>query len=162
MIDPVGGIGQNTPKANSVPASQGQQNATPTQPSSSGPVAETSASSSSSTTSILFDGSSRPTGNVALALWILSALLNKSEDEQDGTDLLLLGLAAGLLAASENKGPSFFFSSSNQTSASTQTSAGPQEVNAAYNTELPSVASDPTSSAGQATPSEAPKIDTSA
>jgi hypothetical protein len=99
---------------------------------------------------------------VALALWILSALLNKSEDEQDGTDQLLLGLAAGLLAASENKSPSFFFSSSRQTSASTQTSAGPQEVNAAYNTELPSVASDPTSSAGQTTPSEAPKIDTSA
>ncbi len=148
MVDPVRGIGQNTPKANSVPASQGHQNAEPVQPNSSGPIAATSASSSSSTTSILFDGSSRPTGNVALALWILSTLLNKSEDEQDGTDLLLLGLAAGLLAASEHKGPSFFFSSSSQTSASTQTSAGPQEVNAAYNTELPSVAPDPTSSAG--------------
>ncbi len=161
MIDPVGGIGQNTPKPNSVPASQGHQNAEPVQPNSSGPVAATSASSSSSTTSILFDGLSRPTGNVALALWILSTLLNKSDDEQDGADLLLLGLAAGLLAASENKGPSFFFSSS-QTTTSTQTSAGPQEVNAAYNTELPSVASAPTSSAGQATPSDVPKIDTSA
>lgn len=147
MVDPVRGIGQNTPKANSVPASQGHQNAEPVQPNSSGPVAATSASSSSSTTSILFDGSSRPTGNVALALWILSTLLNQSDDEQDGTDLLLLELAAGLLAASEHKGPSFF-SSSSQATASTQTSAGPQEVNAAYNTELPSVAPDPTSSAG--------------
>ena len=95
--------------------------------------------------------------------WILSMLLDNSEEKDDSSDQLLLGLAAGLLMASENKQSSFFFSSTNQATTSTQSFAGPQEVNAAYNTELPAVAADPsaaTDATAQNPSSQVPKIDT--
>ncbi len=161
-IQNVGGVAEGPPKTNPLPISGTHPSAQAAQPSKTGSISESSSASASSTTSILFDGSSRPAGNVALALWILNMLLGSSDEEQDGTDLLLLGLMAGLLAAAEHKGPSFFFSSSSHTTASTQTFVGPQEVNAAYNTELPSVAADPTGSAEQTAQTQSvPRIDTS-
>ncbi len=100
--------------------------------------------STSSSSLVSFERSSEMLGNVALALWILSMLLERSEEQTSQADQFLLGLAAGLMMAAESKGSNFFFSSSN-TSASTQALVGPQNVDTAYNTEIPSIAADPSS-----------------
>lgn len=161
-IENVGGVGAGLPKPTplSTPGlAQGAQAAatdgTPALPASL-------SSSASATTSILFDSQSAPTTNVALAMWILSVLLGDPEKDESSSDSFLLGLAAGLLVAAQNKGPSFFFSSSS--SSSSQTIVGSDQVSAAYNTELPSVAANATSATDQAAQNptkQVPGIDTS-
>jgi hypothetical protein len=111
----------------------------------------------------MFGGESRSSGNVAPALWILSMLLEDSEEKNGSSNQLLLGLAAGLLMASENKQSSFFFSNASQATTSTQSFAGPQEVSAVYNAELPVVAADPsaaTDAAAQSPTTQVLRIDT--
>ncbi len=162
-IENVGGVGPNLPKT--APLSTPGLAAGTKPPASDGAqtVAASSSSSASATTSILFDSQSAPTGNVALAMWILSILLGDSESDESDSDSFLLGLAAGLLVASQNKGPSFFFSSSSSSSSS-QSIVGTEQVNAAYNTELPNVAANATSAtdqAGQNPTKQVPGIDTS-
>ena len=164
-IEGIQGAGSNLPKTNPLPPAQPKVGAPAAQQTdkASGPQQTSSTASASASNSIMFGGESRSSGNVALALWILSMLLENSEEKDGSSDQLLLGLAAGLLMASENKQSSFFFSSANQATTSTQSFAGQQEVNAAYNTELPAVAADPsaaTDAAAQNPSSQVPKIDT--
>ena len=170
-IEGIQGAGSNLPKTNPLPPAQPKVGAAAAQQTdkasgaqqASGTQQTSSPTSASASNSIMFGGESRSSGNVALALWILSMLLDNSEEKDDSSDQLLLGLAAGLLMASENKQSSFFFSSTNQATTSTQSFAGPQEVNAAYNTELPAVAADPsaaTDATAQNPSSQVPKIDT--
>ncbi len=106
----------------------------------------------------MFGGESRSSGNVAPALWILSMLLEDSEEKNGSSNQLLLGLAAGFLMASENKQSSFFFSNASQATTSTQSFAGPQEVSAVYNAELPAVAADPSAAADAAAQSPTTQV----
>lgn len=166
-IEGIQGAGSNLPKANPLPQAQAKAGTAAPQPSDNMSAAQptSTTTSASASNSVLFGGESRSSGNVALAMWILSMLLENSEEKSGSSDQLLLGLAAGLLMASETKQSAFFFSSTSQATISTQTSAGPQEVSAAYNTELPSVAADPgaaTDAAAQGPTSQVPKIDTTA
>ena len=170
-IEGIQGAGSNLPKTNPLPPAQPKGGAAAAQQTgkasgaqqTSGAQPTSTTTSASASNSILFGGESRSSGNVALALWILSMRLENSEEKNGSSDQLLLGLAAGLLMASENKQSSFFFSSTRQATTSTQSFAGPQEVNAAYNTELPAVAADPgaaTDAAAQNPTSQVPRIDT--
>ncbi len=170
-IEGIQGAGSNLPKANPLPPAQPNVGAAAAQQTdkaagtqqTSGTQQASSTTSASASNSIMFGGESRSSGNVALALWILSMLLEKSEDEDGSTNQLLLGLAAGLLMASQNKQSSFFYSSTSQATTSTQSFAGPEQVNAAYNADLPAVAADPgaaTNAAAQNPTSQVPKIDT--
>lgn len=172
-IEGIQGAGSNLPKTNPLPPAQPKVGAAAAQKTDNASGAQqtdkTAGAQQSSTTtsasagnSILFGGESRSSGNVALALWILSMLLENSEEKDGSSDQLLLGLAVGLLMASENKQSSFFFSSTRQATTSTQSFAGPQEVSAAYNTDLPAVAADPsaaTDPAAQSPSSQVPRID---
>lgn len=117
----------------------------------------TSIHTASSTSSLLFDPVSKPS-NLALAYLILQMLLQGDDDKKSQTDPLLAGLAAGLLAAEQNRAPQFFFSSS-RTETSTQITANPQQVSAAYNTEMPGVAANPTAATGQTNSQQVPKVD---
>ena len=170
-IEGIQGAGSNLPRTNPLPPAQPKVGAGAAQQTdkasgaqqASGTQQTSSTTSASASNSIMFGGESRSSGNVALALWILSMLLDNSEEKDDSSNQLLLGLAAGLLMASQNKQSSFFFSSTSQATTSTQSFAGPQEVNAAYNTELPAVAADPsaaTDPAAQSPTSQVPRIDT--
>lgn len=170
-IEGIQGAGSNLPRANPLPPAQPRVGAAAAQQTdkasgaqqTSGTQQTSSTASASASNSVFFGGESRSSGNVALALWILSMLLENSEEKDGSSDQLLLGLAVGLLMASQNKQSSFFFSSTSQATASTQSFVGPQEVNAAYNTELPVVAADPsaaTDPTAQSPTSQVPKIDT--
>ncbi len=164
-IEGIRGVGANLPKANPLPPTQPEVGAGAAQQTdkTSGASPTSSTTSASVSNSIMFGGESRSSGNVALAMWILNMLLEKSKEEDDSSNQLLMGLAAGLLMASQNKQSSFFFSSTSRATTTTQSYAGPQEVSAAYNTELPSVAADPGAAidAGAQNPtSQVPKIDT--
>ena len=173
-INPVGGVSPQVPKSNPLPAPP----AAPDSPSAQGgemgvvqpnktagtepsrqpqSTAVSSSVSSSSTSSVLFERSSEMLGNVALALWILSMLLERSDEQASQADQFLLGLAAGLMMAAESKGPNFFFSSSN-TSASTQALVGPQNVDTAYNTEIPSIAANPSSASEQSAQQQTTRV----
>ncbi len=170
-IEGIQGAGSNLPKANPLPPAQPKLSAAAAQQTdkasgaqqTSGAQQSSTTTSASASNSILFGGESRSSGNVALALWILSMLLEDSEDKSGSSNQLPLGLAAGLLMASENKQSSFFFSSTRPATTSTQSFAGPQEVSAAYNTELPAVAANPnaaTDAAAQSPTTQVPRIDT--
>ena len=161
-IENVGGVGAGLPKTTPLSTPGLTQGAKPSASDGAQAVVASSSSSASATTSILFDSQSTPMGNVALAMWILSVLLAGSEEDDSNSDSFLLGLAAGLLVAAQNKGPSFFFSSSS--SSSSQTIVGSDQVSAAYNTELPSVAANATPATDQAAQNptkQVPGIDTS-
>ncbi len=173
-IEGIQGAGSNLPKTNPLPPAQPKVGAAAAQQTGKASGAQqtdmtagaqqiSTTTTASASNSILFGAESRSSGNVALALWILSMLLENSEEENGSSDQLLLGLAAGLLMASQNKQSSFFFSSTSQATTSTQSFAGPQEVSAAYNTELPAVAADPgaaTDPTAQSPSSQVPRIDT--
>lgn len=162
-IENVGGVGPHLPKTTPLSTPGLAQGAKPPASDGAQAVAASSSSSASATTSILFDSQSAPMGNVALAMWILSILLGDSERDDSNSDSFLLGLAAGLLVAAQNKGPSFFFSSSSSSSSS-QSIVGADQVSAAYNTELPSVAANATPATDQAAQNptkQVPGIDTS-
>lgn len=162
-IENVGGVGAGLPRTTPLSTPGLAEGAKATAADGTPALPASSSSSASATTSIIFDSQSAPPSNVALAMWILSVLLAGSEEDDSNSDSFLLGLAAGLLVAAQNKGPSFFFSSSSNSSSS-QSAVGPDQISAAYNTELPSVAANATSAtdqAGQNPTKQVPGIDTS-
>ena len=162
-IENVGGVGVGLPKTTPLTTPGLGEGAKAAASDGSPALPASSFSSASATTSFLFDSQSAPMGNVALAMWILSLLLGDSESDDPNSDSFLLGLAAGLLVAAQNKGPSFFFSSSSN-SFSSQNIVGADQVSAAYNTELPSVAANATPATDQAAQNptkQVPGIDTS-
>ena len=121
------------------------------------PTVSVSTTASSSMTSLVLDPASRPS-NLALAYLILQMLLQGDDKKKDQNDPLIAGLLAGLLAAEQNRAPQLFFSSSH-TSSSAQITTHPQQVSAAYNTEMPALAAGSPQSLQQANPTSVPKVD---